>query len=115
MRAQTSQFRFPFIDVLSDGYSTFSYIPALFVSNNAIAVAGSVAYAEDAIVSTFNPPHDPYAFAPGDRHGSIYLDVSRLNSSGPAVLNTTYRPRPGRYGRIGEYPLSLSVRLSSFF
>ena len=104
---QSSQFRFPFIDLLGDGYSTFSYIPTLFISDNAIAVAGSEAYAETAIASTFDPPHDPYAFVPGDRSGSVYFDVFKLNSSGPAVLNTTFRPRRGRYGEIGEYPLSL--------
>ena len=104
---QTSQFRFPFIDVLGDGYSTFSYIPTIFVSDNAIAVAGTEAYAETALVSTFDPPHDPYAFVPGRKHGDIFFDVSRANASGPAVLNTTYRPHPGRYGEVGEYPLSL--------
>ena len=109
---QSSQFRFPFIDLLGDGYSTFSYIPTIFVSNNLVAIAGTRAYAEQAIVSTFNPAHDPYASSSvlpggGDREGSIYFDVFRLNMSGPAVLNTTYRRHPGRYGEVGEYPLSL--------
>lgn len=109
----SSQFRFPFIDLLGDNYSTFSYIPTLFISDNAIAVAGSEAYAEDAIASTFNPPHDPYAFVPGDRSGSVYFDVFRVNSSGPAVLNTTYRPHWGRYGEIGEYPLSFYTNITN--
>ena len=104
---QSSQFRFPFIDVLGDGYSTFSYIPTIFVSDNVIAVAGTEAYATTAIVSRFNPLHDPYAVVPGHKRRGIYFDVFRLNATGPAVLNTTYRPHPGRYGEIGEYPLSL--------
>ena len=107
MHVQSSQFRFPFIDVLGDGYSTFSYIPTIFISNNAIAVAGADAYGGSALVSTFNPPHDPYDFVPGHKNRSIYFDVFRLNASGPAVLNTTYSPHPGRYGEVGEYPLSL--------
>lgn len=107
LRLQSAQFRFPFIDVLGDGYSTFSYIPTIFISNNLIAIAGTKAYAEDAIVSTFDPPHDPYASVPGDRDGNIYFDVFSLNKSGPAVLNTTYRPCAGRYGGVGDYPLSL--------
>lgn len=65
-------------------------------------------------MSTFNPPHDPYAFVPGDRDGHTYFDVFRLNASGPAILNTTYRPHPGRYGEVGEYPLHLQVDLFFF-
>ena len=107
MHLQSAQFRFPFIDLLSDGYSTFSYIPTLFISNNPLAIAGTQAYAEYPIVSTFNPPHDPYASVPSDTDGNIYFDVFRVNTSGPAVLNTTYRPHPGRFGEIGDYPLSL--------
>lgn len=107
LRSQSAQFRFPFIDVLGDGYSTFSYNPTIFISNNLLAIAGAKAYLEESIVSTFDPPHDPYASVPGDRDGNIYFDVSRLNTSGSAVLNTTYRPHAGRYGEVGDYPLSL--------
>ena len=107
MQLQSTQFRFPFIDLLGDGFSTFSYIPTMFISDNQIAIAGTEAYAEEAVVATFDPPHDPYAFAPGGRGGSIYFDVFRPNVSRSAVLNTTYAPHPGRYGEVGEFPLSL--------
>ena len=64
-------------------------------------------------MSRFDPPRDPYAFVPAGRNrrgGDVFFDVFRLKngSAGPeAVLNTTYRPRAGRYGEVGEYPLSL--------
>ena len=69
------QFRFPFIDLLVDGYSTFSYIPTIVLSNDALAIAGSEAYCEDAIPATFAPPIDPYAYIPGRRDESIYFNV----------------------------------------
>lgn len=79
------------------------------ISDNLVAIAGSEAYAEDTIVSTFNPPKDPYAFVPGTKDGSIYLDVySNLSVTAP-VLKTKYAARAGRYGAIGEYPLDLYV------
>lgn len=104
---QSAQFRFPFIDLLGDGYSTFSYVPTFFVSENIAALAGARTYGEDVVESISDPPHDPYAHVPGARDGSIYFNVNRVNSSGPPVLNTTYRPQPGRFGLIGDYPLSL--------
>lgn len=107
MGLQTAQFRFPFVDLLGDGYSTFSYIPSLFISNNPIAIVGAAAYGEETIVGTFNPPKDPYALVPADkakRAGEYFFNVAR---NGVSVLNTTYAPKTGSAGLVGAYPLSL--------
>lgn len=101
---KSAQFRFPFIDLLGDGSSTFSYIPTIYISNDPIAIAGARAYYEDAIVATFNPPLDPYAAVPGSRDKELFFDVF-LN--GTPVLNATFRPQWGVYGEVGDYPLSL--------
>ena len=102
--AQSAQFRFPFIDLLGDGYSTFSYIPALYISNDPIAIAGSRAYYEETLVATFNPPLDPYAAVPGSKNKELFFDVFLNNTS---VLNATFRPQHGIHGKVGDYPLDL--------
>jgi hypothetical protein len=107
MGLQSAQFRFPFVDLLGDGYSTFSYIPSLFVSNDPIAIAGAGAYGEETIVGTFQPPKDPYALVPSGkakRAGEYFLNVVK---NGVSVLNTTYAPMTGSAGLVGAYPLSL--------
>lgn len=107
MGLQTAQFRFPFVDLLGDGYSTFCYIPNIFISNNPLAIAGAEAYGGKFIVGTFQPPQDPYAFVPAEkakRAGEYFFNVYR---DGVSVLNTTYAPKPGPAGLVGAYPLSL--------
>ena len=94
----------PFIDLLHDGYSTFSYNPIIFISNHPIAIAGSEAYDGGTIVATFDPPLDPYAAKPGGERGEVYFDVFR---SGVPVLNATFFLQGGGCGEVGEYPLSL--------
>ena len=114
----SAQFRFPFIDLLGDGYSTFSYIPDVLVSENPIAIAGAKAYEENVIPATFDPPKDPYAQVPGNRDGAFFFNAKRIGSLvlPPKVdLSTTYlvqRPQ-GPYGRIGSYPLDFYTNVTN--
>ena len=58
-------FRFPFIDLLGDGRSSFTYLPTDLLSNTTLGVSASKIYGIDAIVSNFTPFRDPYAYVPG--------------------------------------------------
>ena len=114
----SAQFRFPFIDLLGDGYSTFSYIPDILVDQNPIAIAGARAYEENVIPATFDPPKDPYAQVPGNRDGAFYFNARRIGSLAPLSkvdLSTTYlvQQPQGRYGRIGSYPLDFYTNITN--
>ena len=104
---QVAQFRFPFVDLLGDGYSTFSYTPANLISDDPIAIAGAAAYGEKSIPATFDPPHDAYDFVPPGtavKNGTYFFNAY---NNGVSVLNTTFTPRFGLAGSVGAYPLSL--------
>ena len=104
-----AQFRFPFIDLLGDGYSTFSYVPSLLISANPVAIAGSAAYGGETIPATFDPPKDPYEAVPGDGKGKVFFKAARIGGEPGVDFEALFRARVGKEGEVGEYPLSLYV------
>lgn len=107
MRLQYTKFRFPFVDLLGDGHSHFSYVPSSFISKHPIVVSGFETLGEKVVVSTFQPPSDPYAFVPADRtkkSGEYFFNAYKNDLS---VLNTTFAPKPVSRYFISPYPLSL--------
>ena len=58
-------FRFPFVDLLGDGHTPFTYLPTDILSNTTLGVSANKVYGIDAIVADFTPFRDPYAYVPG--------------------------------------------------
>ncbi|KAL9098616.1 MAG: hypothetical protein Q9163_005760 [Psora crenata] len=108
------QFRFPFIDLLGDGYSTSSYIPNMMVSDNPFAIAGAQPYGEDTVRSTFDPAKEPYAALPGSTDGRIYFNASStIGGSSAADLQVVYVPQSGSCGELGDYPLTFYANVTN--
>ncbi|KAG9035617.1 hypothetical protein FRB95_011023 [Tulasnella sp. JGI-2019a] len=105
------QFNFPFIDLLGDGYSTFRYMPTLIISNNPVAIAGVALYGPDVIVANFDPPSDPYAYAPASQSpapGAIYFNATSPLDQDDRYVSAIFAPLAS--GDDGPYPLSLLVK-----
>lgn len=68
LKRQILAFRFPFIDLLNDGHTPFTYLPSDFLSNTTLGIQAGGVYGIDVIVSTFTPVRDPYAFVPGAKN-----------------------------------------------
>ncbi|KAI4216671.1 MAG: hypothetical protein LQ351_001160 [Letrouitia transgressa] len=62
-----SPFRFPFIDVLNDGHTPYTYLPTNLLDTPLGNAAGTL-YGIDGIDSKFTPSKDPYAYRPGANH-----------------------------------------------
>lgn len=113
MGLKHAQFRFPFVDLLGDGHSHFSYLPSSFMSIHPTAVIGYNLFGETIVLSTFQPFKDPYAFVSAGevkeageyRFNAYQDDVS--------VLNTTFAPKPMPRYHMSPDPISLSVLYSS--
>lgn len=65
--SQVLAFRFPFIDVLNDGHTPYTYLPTNLLDTPLGNAAGTL-YGIDGIDSKFTPSKDPYAYRPGANH-----------------------------------------------
>ena len=93
------------MDILGDGFSNVRYGKYVLVTDNPIAIAGTAAYGEIPITSTFEPPCDGYTFLPGSNMNialNAYQGVDQALGRPPAVA-IEFTPA----GRAGPYPLSL--------
>ncbi|KAK4207400.1 hypothetical protein QBC37DRAFT_298801 [Rhypophila decipiens] len=56
-------FSFPFIDLLGDGHTSFTWIPTQLISyNNLAAIAGAELYGQTIYPAKFDPESDPYRY-----------------------------------------------------
>lgn len=108
MGAQFAEFRFPFVDLLGDGYSHFSYVPSTLVSEHPFGANVLKALGQESVVATFQPPDDPYAFVPADKakQAGYYFNAYVNDIS---VLNTIYATRAESRFSTYAYTSSLSV------
>lgn len=92
--------RFPFVDRLNDGYSSFRYsAPLVITSTNPIALVGSEMYGET-YPGTFEPDCEAYAAVKGGRKGETYLKATDVS------LSTTRRVFEDRFWSVGEIAYS---------
>ena len=63
--SQILAFRFPFIDLLSNHRSAFTYLPSDLISNTPLGIAAAPLYGIDPTVSQFTPSKDAYAYVEG--------------------------------------------------
>ena len=109
MGVQFVEFRFPFVDLLGDGYSHFSYMPSVFFSKHPVAANFAKDLGQEAVVATFQPPDEPYAFVPAENAeeaGSYFFNAYVNDQS---VLNITYTSKYVPRSSTNTYPLNLSV------
>lgn len=104
MGLQYAEFRFPFVDLLGDGHSHFSYVRSTIISkpHDIYEVFG-----QKTNVATFQPSDAPYALVPGDKakeRGEYFFNAHESDDS---FLNTTFAPTPAPRSFISPYPLSL--------
>ncbi|KAL9607944.1 MAG: hypothetical protein Q9167_007195 [Letrouitia subvulpina] len=74
-------FRFPFIDVLNDGHTPYTYLPTNLLDTPLGAAAGTL-YGIDAIFSNFTPSKNPYAYRPGANHKGPRIVSAKPTSQG---------------------------------
>ena len=98
---------YPFIDFLGDGYSNFRYGKYIAVSDSPLAIAGSTLYGLVPIPSTFDPPCDGYAFAPGasgEIYSQAYQGLDQILGKQP-IASTRFTPLSD--SSTGPYTLQL--------
>jgi hypothetical protein len=99
---------YPFVDLLGDGYSSFTYSEYILVSSDSvIAQQGSQAYGLKAIPANFTPSLDAYAFQKADL---VDEDSQEIFLDAYTNLSTTYPSVTSRFKstkNIGPWPLEL--------
>lgn len=95
------------MDLLGDGYSSFSYSKYLPVtSTNLIAQAGAVSYGEIPIPANFSPLDEAYGFENADgENKEIFLNAYTDLSTTQPSITTKFKPT----WDIAPWPLNLSV------
>lgn len=105
---------FPFLDLLGDGYSSFTWAPAQMISNNVeVAIEGSRDYGTKVSAASFEPNCEAYA---SSGNGSVTFSANATDGSGTfAMLNfsplgadgcTDTNPFPvGFYQNITNQPI----------
>lgn len=96
------------MDVLGDGYSSFTYNKYLFLtSTNTVGLAGVAADGTTPVPASFSPELETYTYVPCEgkekSKGEIYLNAFNNLSSTVPVITTLYKPQSS----IGPYPLNL--------
>lgn len=84
-------------------------MPSVFISGNPTLAKLAKVLDQEAVVATFQPPEDPYAFVPADnanQAGSYFFNAYVNDES---VLNMTYTSRYAPRYSTNAYPLNLSV------
>lgn len=95
--------KYPFVDRLGDGYSSFKYnAPQLVTAENLIAVIGSGLYG-GTVPATFNPSCEAYA---DDGKGETYLKGYAVPGSSTLGSKTDIA---SSFGRVEGIPYSLEA------
>ncbi|KUJ22343.1 uncharacterized protein LY89DRAFT_575724 [Mollisia scopiformis] len=94
---QSIHILYPFVDLLGDGYSSFSWNKYLLISaNNTIAIEGAAAGGTIVPPTTFDPDLEAYAFVPPSGHEIFLNAYTNLSTTQPAVAtnfkNVTNQP-----------------------
>ncbi|KAK3936337.1 hypothetical protein QBC46DRAFT_321657 [Diplogelasinospora grovesii] len=76
-----TSFNFPFLDLLGDGYTSFTWTPSQLISADSAALAGAQGYGQVAYAASFDPPCDAYRAVPGGC-GTYHKSVSTNSTSG---------------------------------
>jgi len=108
---QTVHVSYPFVDLLGDGYSSFSFQEFLIMSaDNPLAIAGVEAYTTKAVPSTFRPNLQAYAFTPHGKHGEIFYDAYAVNASKNdcPIVTTKFTPQ-----KHMKWPMEIFVNVTN--
>ncbi|KAJ0117014.1 hypothetical protein J7T55_003429 [Diaporthe amygdali] len=99
---------FPFIDLLGDGYSSFTMAPAQMISaDNQVAINGSRAYGTTVYPSKFEPGCEAYARLPS---GSTYFKGQAADDSGKYV---TLEFSPLDQGTTNPFPVEVYQNITN--
>ncbi|EHL03329.1 hypothetical protein M7I_0546 [Glarea lozoyensis 74030] len=102
---------YPFVDLLGDGYSSFSFQEYLIISaDNPFTIGGVAAYKTIPVPATFRPNGQAYAFTPNGKRGEIYYDAYAANASSndPPIVTTKFTPQ----GHL-RWPMELFVNVTN--
>lgn len=99
---------FPFLDLLGDGYSSFTWAPAQMISNtNEIAIEGSKTYGTVVSAAAFEPSCEAYERA---ANGSVTFSANATDGSNTfAVLNFA----PLGAGVANPFPVELYQNITN--
>ncbi|KAM7187504.1 hypothetical protein V8F20_010953 [Naviculisporaceae sp. PSN 640] len=108
-------FSFPFLDLLNDGYTSFTWTPSqLISSSNLAAIAGAEMYGQKVYPANFDPQCDPYRFLPGPHKRDTYSKGSSVavNGSNPnTFVEIQFAPLPNP--NKTPYPLSFYKNITN--
>lgn len=93
---------YPFVDLLGDGYSSFTYNKYLLISNGSLAIAGANASGSIVPPAIFQPDLEAYAFAPSSTDEIFLSAYTNLSTTQPAVT-TAFK----LLKQVGPWPVSL--------
>jgi hypothetical protein len=105
---QSIHISYPFVDILGDGYSSFTYNQYLLITGtHTVALEGAAADGTTAVPASFDPNLETYAYVPCNEKprskDEIYLNAfTNLSSTTPAVT-TLFKSLPS----VGPWPLDL--------
>ncbi|KAF8863394.1 hypothetical protein BDZ45DRAFT_722507 [Acephala macrosclerotiorum] len=98
---QSVHILYPFVDLLGDGYSSFTYNKYLLISNGSLAIQGANATGSIVPPATFVPDLDAYAFVPGSKDDIFLNAYTNLSTTQPAVT-TSFK----LLEKVGPWPVS---------
>ncbi|KAH7364303.1 hypothetical protein BKA65DRAFT_490970 [Rhexocercosporidium sp. MPI-PUGE-AT-0058] len=105
---------FPFVDLLGDGYSSFTYKKYLLLSaTNTQGIAATIEYGTIPVPSTFSPDLEAYAYSapgigvrPGERYFNAYSALKPPGTPTAAVKFTSI-------GAVGPWPMEFYVNATN--
>jgi hypothetical protein len=100
---QQAGLRFPFVDRLNDGSTSFVFEEPLLISPNPLAIAGASALVS-AYPGTFDPPCEGYgavAYIPGQTYFNAWKDMDQLLGKPPSFA--------GKFNPVSSQPYSLEL------
>ncbi|CZR50661.1 uncharacterized protein PAC_00535 [Phialocephala subalpina] len=98
---QSIHILYPFVDLLGDGYSSFTYNKYLLISNGSQAIAGANASGSIVPPAIFQPDLEAYAFAPSSTDEIFLSAYTNLSTTQPAVT-TAFK----LLKQVGPWPVS---------
>lgn len=99
---------YPFVDLLGDGYSSFTYKPYLFVTRTSIVpILASSAYGTSTIPSRFDPPTGAYAY--NETSSTTYMNVYTGLFKKQIAVSTNFVEQQS----VGPWPFDFYVNVTN--
>lgn len=105
---------FPFLDLLGDGYSSFTWAPAQMISNNVeAAIEGSKAYGTTVTAAAFQPNCEAYmSAASGNGHGAVSFSANATDGTNTFAM-LAFSPLDSSNTQSNPFPLALYQNITN--